>query len=38
MIKEVSVIKESIEKPFMTCFGIDIYEKNGELVSEYEIV
>jgi len=38
MMKEVSVIKESIEKPFMTCFGIDIYEKNGELVSEYEIV
>jgi hypothetical protein len=37
-MKEVSVIKESIEKPFMTCFGIDIYEKNGELVSEYEIV
>jgi predicted nucleic-acid-binding protein len=38
MMKEVSIIKESIEKPFMTCFGIDIYEKNGELVSEYEIV
>jgi predicted nucleic-acid-binding protein len=38
MMKEVSVIKESIEKPFMTCFGIDIYEKNGELVSEYEII
>jgi two-component SAPR family response regulator len=38
MIKEVSVIKESKEKPFMNCFGIDIYERNGELVSEYEIV
>jgi hypothetical protein len=38
MIKEVSVIKESIEQPYMTCFGIDIYEKNGELVSEYEIL
>jgi len=38
MIKEVSVIKESLEKPFMTCFGIDVYEKNGELVSEYENV
>lgn len=38
MMKEVSVIKESKEEPFMTCFGIDIYEKNGELVSEYEIV
>lgn len=38
MIKEVSVIKESLNKPFMTCFGIDVYEKNGELVSEYENV
>ena len=38
MIKEVSAIKESVEQPYMTCFGIDIYEKNGELVSEYEIV
>ena len=38
MIKEISIIKESTEKPYMTCFGIDIYEKNGELVSEYEIV
>ena len=38
MIKEVSIIKESVEKPFMTCFGIDIYEKNGELISEYENV
>ena len=38
MMKEVSVIKESTEEPFMTCFGIDIYERNGELVSEYEIV
>ena len=38
MIKEVSVIKESKEKPFMTCFGIDVFERNGELVSEYEII
>lgn len=38
MIKEVSTIKESKEKPYMTCFGIDIYERNGELVSEYEII
>ena len=38
MMKEVSVIKESKEEPFMTCFGIDVYERNGELVSEYEIV
>lgn len=38
LLNEVRVIKESNEKPFMTCFGIDIYERNGELVSEYEIV
>ena len=38
MIKEIGVIKESNEEPYMTCFGIDIYERNGELVSEYEIV
>ena len=22
----------------MTCFGVDIYEQNGELVSEYDYV
>ena len=38
MIKEISVIKESTEEPYMTCFGIDVFERNGELVSEYEIV
>ena len=38
MMKEVSVIKESTEEPYMTCFGIDVFERNGELVSEYEIV
>lgn len=38
MIKEVSVMKESAEQPYMTCFGIDIYERNGELVTEYENV
>ena len=24
------------DKPFATCFGIDVYEKNGELLSEQE--
>jgi hypothetical protein len=38
MIKEVSVMKESAEQPYMTCFGIDIYERNGELITEYENV
>jgi hypothetical protein len=38
MIKEVSVMKESAEQPYMNCFGIDIYERNGKLVTEYEII
>ena len=38
MIKEVSIMKESTEQPYMTCFGIDIYERNRELVTEYENV
>lgn len=36
LLNEVRVIKENKEEPFITCFGIDIYEKNGELISEYE--
>ena len=38
MFSRVSNIKESLEQPYMTCFGIDVYERNGELISEYEIV
>ena len=38
MIKEISVIKENNEEPYMTCLGIDIYERNGKLISEYEII
>jgi hypothetical protein len=38
LFNEVRVIKESKKEPFMTCFGIDIYERNGELISEYENV
>ena len=38
LLNDVRVIKESKEKPFMNCFGIDIYERNGELASEYENV
>jgi hypothetical protein len=36
LLNEVRVIKENKEEPFITCFGIDIYEKDGELISEYE--
>lgn len=38
LLDNVKVIKESKEQPYMTCFGIDIYEKDGELISEYEKV
>jgi len=38
MFSTIREIKESNEQPYMTCFGIDIYEKNGELISEYENV
>jgi hypothetical protein len=38
MFSRVSNIKESLEQPYMTCFGIDVYERNGELISEYENV
>ena len=38
MFSTVSNIKESLEQPYMTCFGIDVYERNGVLVSEYENV
>jgi hypothetical protein len=36
LLNEVRVIKESNKESFMTCFGIDVYEKDGELISEYE--
>lgn len=36
--EETRVIKESKETPVMTCFGVDIYNDNGKLVTEYEIV
>lgn len=38
IMKDVRTIKEINEQPYMTCFGIDIFERNGELVTEYEIV
>ena len=38
MFSTIREIKESDEQPYMTCFGIDVYEKNGKLISEYENV
>ena len=36
ILNESKNIPEIDEQPYMTCFGVDIYEKNGELVSEYD--
>lgn len=38
VFKNSTVIKELNEEPFMNCFGVDVYEKDGELISEYEKV
>ena len=38
MFSTIREIKESNKQPYMTCFGIDVYERNGELISEYENV
>ena len=34
LLNEVREIPDIEEEPYMTCFGMGIYEKNGELVSE----
>ena len=36
MLNEVREIPEINEDPYMTCFGISVYEKDNELVSEYD--
>ena len=36
ILNESRNIPEIEETPYMTCFGVDIYERNGELVSEYD--
>jgi hypothetical protein len=38
MFSTVREIKENKKRPYMTCFGVDVYERNGELISEYENV
>jgi len=34
LLNEVRKMPEIEEEPYMTCFGMSVYEKNGELVSE----
>ena len=36
ILNESRTIPEIDATPYMTCFGVDIYEVNGELVSEYD--
>ena len=36
ILKESKNIIEINDTPIMNCFGVDIYELNGELVSEFE--
>ena len=36
LLKEEGEIPEIPEQPYMTCFGIDVYERGDELVSETE--
>ena len=36
LLNEVREIPEISSEPYMTCFGIDVYEKDNELVAEDE--
>jgi hypothetical protein len=36
ILNEVREIPDIAEEPYMTCFGVSVYEQNGELVSEYD--
>ena len=36
LLNEIREIPEIPGEPYMTCFGVDIYDKDGELVSEEE--
>ena len=36
ILTESREIPEIDDEPYMTCFGVDVYEQNGQLVSEYD--
>jgi len=36
ILNEVREIPDIAEEPYITCFGVSVYEQNGELVSEYD--
>ena len=38
MLNEVKEIGEIDAEPYMTCFGINVYEQGDELVSEYDML
>ena len=36
ILKESQEIPEINDEPYMTCFGVDVYERGEEIISEYE--
>ena len=36
ILKESQEIPEITDEPYMTCFGVDVYERGEEIISEYE--
>jgi len=36
LLNEIREIPEIPSEPYMTCFGVDVYDRDGELVSEDE--
>ena len=36
MLNEHRIISEIKEQPYMNCFGVDVFEKNGKLISEFD--
>ena len=36
MLNESKIVQDLNETPYMTCFGVDVFEKDGELISEFE--
>ena len=36
MLVESKSVQDINETPYMTCFGVDVFEKDGELISEFE--
>ena len=35
-VKDIPISDELKDIPFINCFGVDVFEKDGKLISEYE--